>query len=137
VQRGYLPRPARHSSPANRLANASAASGLAKQNTTKSLSSGRREYVSGAADNSGAALNHLTVLEAAHLFGREHNMVRPVCGAIRRPTWVIGINPDKTQGWRTGEAWNGGCPFLIDAMTGRIFMTGTLRVEVMTRGPLP
>jgi hypothetical protein len=42
------------------------------------------------------------------------------CGDIRRPTWVIGINPDKTQGWRTGGAWNGGYPFLIDAMTGRI-----------------
>jgi hypothetical protein len=42
------------------------------------------------------------------------------CGNIRRPTWVIGINPDKTQGWRTGGAWNGGYPFLIDAMTGRI-----------------
>ena len=35
------------SSPLKRLANASASSGLAKQNTTKSLSSRRREYVSG------------------------------------------------------------------------------------------
>jgi hypothetical protein len=42
------------------------------------------------------------------------------CGVIRQPTWVIGINPDKTGGWRTGEAWNGGYPFLIDAMTGKI-----------------
>jgi hypothetical protein len=42
------------------------------------------------------------------------------CGDIRRPTWVIGISPDKTQGWRTGAAWNGGYPFLIDAMTGKI-----------------
>ena len=44
------------------------------------------------------------------------------CGDIRRPTWVIGINPEKTQGWGTGAAplWNGGYPFLIDAMTGRI-----------------
>jgi hypothetical protein len=42
------------------------------------------------------------------------------CGVIRRPTWVIGLSPDKTQGWRTGEAWNGGYPFLIDATTGEI-----------------
>jgi hypothetical protein len=33
-------------SPPNRSQNASASSGLAKQNTTKSLSSRRREYVS-------------------------------------------------------------------------------------------
>jgi hypothetical protein len=42
------------------------------------------------------------------------------CGALRRPTWVIGISPDKTQGWRDGGAWHGGYPFLIDAMTGAI-----------------
>jgi hypothetical protein len=42
------------------------------------------------------------------------------CGEIRRPTWVIGISPDRTQGWRTGAAWNGGYPFLIDAVTGKI-----------------
>jgi hypothetical protein len=41
-------RPARHSSPAKRSAKASASSGLAKENTTNSLSSRRREYVSGA-----------------------------------------------------------------------------------------
>jgi len=43
------------------------------------------------------------------------------CGDIRRPTWLIGISPDKTQEWRTGGAWNGGYPFLIDAITGRIW----------------
>jgi hypothetical protein len=36
-------RPARNSSPPKRLAKASASSGLAKQNTTKSLSSRRKE----------------------------------------------------------------------------------------------
>jgi hypothetical protein len=35
-------------------AKASASSGLAKQNTTKSLSSRRREYVSSLADKTGA-----------------------------------------------------------------------------------
>ena len=43
------------------------------------------------------------------------------CGELHRPTWVIGISPDKTQGWRTGGAWNGGYPVLIDAMTGKIW----------------
>jgi hypothetical protein len=42
-------------SPPKRLAKASASSDLAKQNTTKSLSSRRREYVSGAADRTPAA----------------------------------------------------------------------------------
>jgi hypothetical protein len=43
--------------PPKRLAKASASSGLAKQNTTKSLSSRRREYVSCAADRPAAAAN--------------------------------------------------------------------------------
>jgi hypothetical protein len=42
-------------SPPNRLVKASASSGLAKPNTTKSLSSRRREYVSGDADRTPAA----------------------------------------------------------------------------------
>jgi hypothetical protein len=42
----------------NRPANASASSGLPKQNTTKSLSSRRREYVSCAADRAAARQHH-------------------------------------------------------------------------------
>jgi hypothetical protein len=41
----------------NGSANASASSGLAKQNTTNSLSSQRRKYVSGVADRTPAAQN--------------------------------------------------------------------------------
>jgi hypothetical protein len=44
-------------SPPKRLAEASASSGLGKQNTTKSLSSRRRAYVSCAADKAFAAVN--------------------------------------------------------------------------------
>jgi hypothetical protein len=44
-------------SPPKRSAKASASSGFAKQNTTKSLSSRRREYVSRAAGNASAAVN--------------------------------------------------------------------------------
>jgi hypothetical protein len=43
--------------PPKRLAKASASSGLPQQNTTKSLSSRRREYVSGVADRTPAAQN--------------------------------------------------------------------------------
>jgi hypothetical protein len=49
--------PAARRQPPQRLAKASASSGLAKQNTTKSLSSRRTEYVSGVADRAAAALN--------------------------------------------------------------------------------
>jgi hypothetical protein len=45
-------------SPPKRWAKATASSGLAKQNTTKSLSSRRREYVSGVADRTPAALKN-------------------------------------------------------------------------------
>jgi hypothetical protein len=44
-------------SPLKRLAKAFASSGLAKQNTTKSLSLRRREYVNGVADRTPAAEN--------------------------------------------------------------------------------
>jgi hypothetical protein len=44
---------------------------LGKQNTTKSLSSRRREYVSGVAARAPAAQIHLAVVEAAHLFGQQ------------------------------------------------------------------
>jgi hypothetical protein len=44
-------------SPPERLAKASASSGLAKQNTAKSLSSRRREYVCGVADRRPVAQN--------------------------------------------------------------------------------
>jgi hypothetical protein len=53
----YLLCPTPNTSPAKRLAKDSASSSLAKQNTTKSLSSRRREYVSCAAGSSAAAVN--------------------------------------------------------------------------------
>jgi hypothetical protein len=63
--------------PPKRSANAFAPSGLAKQNTTNSLSSLRREYVSGAADRTPAAQNAISRFTVLHLFGREHRVVRP------------------------------------------------------------
>jgi hypothetical protein len=47
--------------PPNRRAKTSASAGFAKQNTTKSLSSRRREYESGVAENTGSAKYQLTV----------------------------------------------------------------------------
>jgi hypothetical protein len=66
-------------SPPKRLAKASASSGLEKQNTTKWLSSRRREYVSGVADRTPAAQKyHLAVLHAPHVFGRVRHVMRPL-----------------------------------------------------------
>jgi hypothetical protein len=48
---------------------------LAKQNTTKSLSLRRSEYVSGVADRTPAKY-HLTVDGVSHLFGRERHVMR-------------------------------------------------------------
>jgi hypothetical protein len=65
-------------SPPKRLAKACASSGLAKQNTMKSLSSQRREYASGVVHRTSAAQKyHLTVLEAPHLFGRKRHLMWP------------------------------------------------------------
>jgi hypothetical protein len=61
-------------SPAKRLAKAAASSGLAKQNTTTSLSSWRRKRVSGAADRTPAAQNITSRFITSHAmrpFARE------------------------------------------------------------------
>jgi hypothetical protein len=64
--------------PPKRLANASASSGLAKQNTTKSLSSRPTEYVSGVADRTTSSTKYyLAVHGVPHLFGRKRHVMRP------------------------------------------------------------
>jgi hypothetical protein len=77
VQRHHRP-PVGNRSPPKRLAKASASSGLATQNTTKSLSSHRREYASGVADKAPAAQNIASLFnEAPHLLGRNRHVMRP------------------------------------------------------------
>jgi hypothetical protein len=51
---------------------------LAKQNTTKSLSSRRREHVSCADDKAAAAVNITSLFLRPPRFGRQHKVVRPV-----------------------------------------------------------
>jgi hypothetical protein len=55
-------------SPPRRSANASASSDLEKQNTTKSLSSRRREYVSGVADKAAAVVNITSLFLRPRIF---------------------------------------------------------------------
>jgi hypothetical protein len=63
--------------PPKRLAKASTSSELTKQNTTTSLSSRRREYVSDVADRALAAENITSVFEAPHRFDRGRSVMRP------------------------------------------------------------
>jgi hypothetical protein len=60
-------------SPPKRSVKAAASAGSAKQNTTKSLSSRRMEYVSSAADRAAAAQNITSLL----FCGRERYVIRP------------------------------------------------------------
>jgi hypothetical protein len=80
--------------PPKRSAKASASSGLAKQNTTKSLLSRRRECVSGVADRtSGSAKYHLTVDGLPHFFGRERHVMGPFAASSRHQRIVS--DPEK------------------------------------------
>jgi hypothetical protein len=66
---------------------------MEKQNTTESLSSRRRKYVSGAADRVAAARakDHLAVLETRHLFGPKRHVMRPSALKVRLGDFAFAV----------------------------------------------